>query len=1032
MKYIISQLFFGCLALFVLLTAPALAQTERIVSGTVTDSAGNPVIGASVVVPGTTLGTSTGVDGRYTLHIGNAEQLQISFVGYIIQTEKIGSRSVIDVILKEDAQTLDDVVVVGYGTMKRSDLTGAAVSVKADDLIAPATASVGSMLQGKAAGLNIQQTSAKPGGSLDFSIRGQKAPLIIVDGVPQTSFAKLGANSVYDSGTFDSQMISLNPEDIESVDILKDASSTAIYGADAAGGVILITTKKGKASQQGHLDVAYSGSVSVQRISDFPEFLNAKDFMIEQNKVFYELDSSVGRYSRHSQEKIDSFRGEGTRWIDEVTRTGVVQEHNLSIRSGNDHTQYAVSGSYYDNKGIAKNNDMTRMTGRLVLDQQFTKWLKGGINAAYTHIKYNNVPLGDARQEKAALIYSAMTFNPLVPVYDENGEFSDNPDRNIYSNPVSLLEITDENINNNLSGNAYLQFDIFEGLNVKTMVGIDSKDTKMRQYIPRTTKAGAEKNGIATKNEGNSQMLMSNVIANYNRTFGGKHALGVMAGWEYRKNSWDGTYVTASNFPTDTPQWNNLAASEQEKPYLSSYKGSSEFVSFISRVTYSYDERYFLTANLRVDGSSNFSAKKQYGTFMGVSAAWRLSQERFLKDVDWISNLKLRAGWGQVGNAGSLTGIYTYYAVWPNAYAFNGAMSNGVALSALGNPNLTWQTATDINIGLDLGFLRNRIAATIDIYQRVEKDIIGEKSLMSYNEIKTINYNSDEKWRTRGIDISINTVNVDTRNFTWKTDFNISYYRTFTIARDKDFTPSKTNPYKLQWGDVYKYRSHGLIADGEIVQWMPNGQAGNIKYCDLGGYALDSAGNRLRDSHGGYIYTNDPDGVLDEADMYCVGNTTPIPFGFNNSFRYKNWDLNVYIYGSFNGLKVNELLELCSSGITDMTYGLNALADVKKRWSPDNPEGTLPSVSNATSGVATSDGDFYYENAWYARLDNISLGYTFRGPRLRKFCNSIRLYAAVKNVCVLTPYNGMDPETGVGIGAYPNQRTYTFGLNLNF
>ena len=301
---------------------------------------------------------------------------------------------------------------------------------------------------------------------------------------------------------------------------------------------------------------------------------------------------------------------------------------------------------------------------------------------------------------------------------------------------------------------------------------------------------------------------------------------------------------------------------------------------------------------------------------------------------------------------------------------------------------------------------------------------------MSYNEITTIDYNSAEKWRTRGIDFTLNTVNIETPDFSWNTDLTISYYEIYTIARDQDFNPDIYQSEVERWGNVWLYRSVGLIAAGETVPWMPAGQAGNIKYADLNGYVVDGDGNRVRDENGHYQYSGEPDGKLDNADLYLAGNTTPIPFGFNNTFRYKKWDLSAYIYGSLNGFKRNELLELCSSGITDMTYGLNALAAVKNRWSPDNPTGTLPSVSNATSGVSTGAGDFYFEDAWYARLDNLSLGYTFSGPRLSKFCNSIKISAGVKNLLVLTPYGGMDPETGNGIGAYPNQRTYVFGLNI--
>lgn len=1013
------------------LTFPSYSQQTRTVTGTVKDAGGVPLAGVTVMVEGTFTGTVTGPDGRFSIQtVPGHDKLKFTFVGMQPQTVDAAGKNIIEVVMAEDTYLMNDIVVVGYGTVRRSDLSGSVSSVKGDELTTPAVSSVGSMLRGKAPGLNITQNSAKPGGNLSISIRGQSTPLIIIDGVPQATFAQLNPGSIYGGGTNDAQLISINPEDIESIDILKDAASTAIYGANAAGGVILITTKKGKASQAGTQEIIYTGGYSLQRLSDYPEFLDAKSFMIEQNKVFYELNPAVGPYSRHSQEKIENFMGSGTKWIDEVTRTGVVNEHNLSVRSGNEKTQYLVSGSYFDNKGVAKNNQFTRMTGRINLDHQFGKMIKGGVNVGYTYLKYNNVPLGDARHEKSALIYSAMTFNPLVPVFDENGKYTDNPDRAIYANPVSLLEITDITNNNNLNANLYIELTPFKGFSIKGLVGVDNKGTNANQYIPRTTKAGAEKNGIASKNEGESQMLLTNIVANYNTRFMSLHSLNVMVGWEYRKNSWNGTYVTASNFPTDAPLWNSLQASEQDSPYLYSYRGSDELASYFSRINFSFADRYLLTANMRVDGSSNFSEKNQYGFFPGVSVAWRIDQEPFMGQNNRITNLKLRAGWGEVGNAGSLSGINTFYTIRPNAYAFGGSMANGAKLAQIGNPNLKWQTSTDINLGLDFGFFKNRITGAVDVYQRIERDIILRKSLMSYNEITTIDYNSAEKWRTRGIDFTLNTINIETPDFSWNTDLTISYYEIYTIARDEDFNPDVYQSEVEKWGNVWLYRSVGLIAADETVAWMPAGQAGNIKYADLNGYVVDGDGNRVRDENGLYQYTGTPDGILNNADLYLAGNTTPIPFGFNNAFRYKKWDLSAYIYGSLNGFKRNELLELCSSGITDMTYGLNALSAVKNRWSPDNPAGTLPSVSNATSGVYTGSGDFYFEDAWYARLDNLSLGYTFSGPRLSKFCNSIKISAGIRNLLVLTPYGGMDPETGNGIGAYPNQRTYVFGLNI--
>ncbi len=399
----------------------------------------------------------------------------------------------------------------------------------------------------------------------------------------------------------------------------------------------------------------------------------------------------------------------------------------------------------------------------------------------------------------------------------------------------------------------------------------------------------------------------------------------------------------------------------------------------------------------------------------------------------WLNELKLRASWGQVGNAGSLTGINSYYSIWPGAYAFNGQMANGATLAAIGNPNLKWQTATDINFGLDFGLFKNRISGSVEWFQRREKDIILQKELMSYQQIRSIDYNSGEVWRTRGMDIILSTVNVRTKNFSWTTDINLSFYETWTVERDRDYNyPYIYSGTKEKWNNHYLYRSNGLLGAGETVPHMPTAVQGNINFLDTNGYVTDDAGTRLRDENGRYMYSGGPDGMLDEADYYVAANSTPIPFGFNNTFTFKNWDLNIYFYGSLRGYKQNDVLMQSSYGITDMTYGLNALARVKDRWSPENPEGTLPSVTQGNAGVNLANGDFYFEKAWFARLDNISLGYTFPREWFRGHISKLRIYAAARNVCVITPYKGMDPETGNGIGAYPNQRTFIFGVNLNF
>lgn len=1016
-------------AALLLCTATGL-WAQNTVTGTVTDATGEGVIGAVVMVPGTSVATMTNLDGTYKLGgVAPDATLMVSLMGYLDQSVAVDGRTVINFVLQDDTMMLEEAVAIGYGTTKKSNLTGAVTTVDAEELVSAGNASVGEMLRGRAAGMNITSNSAAPGASLNIAIRGGlsgAAPLIVVDGIPQSSTSNVSSGTIYGGASHDGGMININPDDIASINILKDASAAAIYGSDASGGVILITTKRGK---EGRTDISYSGNVSVTTISDAPKFLGAKDFMTTMNEVNTEL----GYPTQYSQAEIDAFVGNGTDWLKEVTRTGVVNEHNLSVSSGSAKTRSLFSASYYDHQGIAKNNSMNRITGRLNVDHDFAKWLTGGVNASYSTILYKDVPLGDARQEKSALIYSAMTFIPTVSIYDQDGNFSRNPIRNLYPNPVSLLELTDQTRSQNLVANAYLDFKPFEGFSVKVTGGVDMKDVQADQYIPTTTLYGAQRSGEASKRNAKSGLSMINIVASYNKTLAEKHDLSAMAGWEYKVSTWEGMGIVANQFPTDNALYNNMAASAQEKPDISSWKGSSQMASFFGRVNYAFDKRYVITANLRVDGSSNFSSKHQWGVFPGVSLAWRINEEPWMKNVTWINDLKLRGGVGQTGNAGSLTGVNTTYTIMSNVFAPDGTIVNGMGMSQIGNPNLKWETLTDWNLGLDFGLWNSRLYGTLDFYLRERSDVILSKSLMSYHEIKTIDYNSGDIYRSTGVDLSLHGVPVSTRNFSWNVDFNISFYRNKTVRHDADWTPAGYEPYIKDWGDVYGWQTDGLIHTGEAYAHLANSKPGAIYYCDQNGYVYDDEGNALVDKNGRYISSGTPDGILDEMDYVKLFNSTPIPVSLNNTFHWKRWDLNIYIYGSLNGWRINDIRYQSVYGLQDITYGINALAEVKNRWTVNNENGTVPGVSEANSGFDPSNSDYFYEKSWYLRLDNVSLGYTLPTEKiLGGVIKNARVYAAARNLYVLTPYKGMDPETGNGIGAYPNTRTFAIGLNLNF
>lgn len=1028
MKTNVLSRFVIAFAVIALSVLPALAQIT--VTGTVTDKTGEPLIGASVLVMGTQNGSATDLNGNFTLkNVAEGAIIRASYVTYKEQEQRAASK--MHFVLEENSELLDEVVVVGYGSMKKSNLSGAVASVKADDLPSAGSASVGEMLRGRAAGMNITSSTAAPGGQMSIAIRGGlsgQQPLVVIDGVPQAPHSKVSAGTIYSGAAKDnSGLINLNPNDIESIDVLKDASAAAIYGSDASGGVILITTKRGK---EGRSEISYSGSVAFSRIKDAPDFMDARQFMITQNQVFEELGR--GDEKKFTQSQIDNFVGEGTDWMKEVTRTGVVNEHNLSVTAGGKTTKTLFSLSYYDHQGLVKNNSMNRITGRLNVDQDFGKYIKGGINSSFSQIKYNDVPTGDSRQEKSAVLYSAMTFIPTVPVRDANGDFSVNPIRDMYPNPVSLLDIYDKTTAKNLYASGYLEYKPWSFFNIRATAGVDISWTQADQYTPTTTKHGFSLNGEASKQNANSQMNLVNVIANFNKTFADKHDVSVMAGWEYKKQSWDGMGIIARDFPFDTPLMNNIGSSQQEKPTISSYRGTNEMASWIGRVNYTLLDRYILTANLRIDGSSNFSEEHQWGAFPGLSAAWKINEEAWLREQTWLTTLKLRGGWGQTGNAGNLTGINTFYSVMQGAWAPGGSPVNGVALSKIGNPNLKWETLTDINIGLDAGFFNNRLQVSVDAYQRTRSDVILSKQLMSYHEVTTIDYNSREKYRSRGIDIGIHSINIAGRDFSWSTDLNLSFYKNQTISRDPDFIPAAYQPMVQNWGDIYGWRTDGLVQQGETYAHLPNSGAGAIKYLDLNGYMLDEKGERMRDADGRYILSGEPDGLLDEADYVALYNSTPIPFSINNTLTWKNWDANIYIYGSLRGRKINDVKHQSVYGLEDITYGVNALTDVMNRWRPDYQEGSMPGVAEAKSGFAPSKSDFFYENAWYLRIDNISVGYTFPAKWFNDKVKNLRLYGAVRNIGVITPYKGMDPETGNGIGAYPNNFQVAVGVDLKF
>jgi TonB-linked SusC/RagA family outer membrane protein len=1002
-------------------------QATRKITGVVRDESGEPAIGANVLIKGTSIGTTTDIDGRFALDVPENAVLQVSYIGYLNQEVSIRNQTSLLISLSEDMQRLDEIVVVGYGVQKKRDLVGAVSSVKMSDTPVGTFSTVSHALAGKASGLRVTQNSAQVGGGSKFRIRGETSisagndPLVIIDGFPVSASSDLKSGNRYSAGNMDNILESINPGDIESIEILKDAGATAIYGSRAGHGVIIVTTKRGKA---GKLQVNYSGNFSVQTMKNAYNMLDSKEYMTHWNQVEYErylknngMDIYAGYITpnpnpaaftpRYSDAQIAD--AQTTDWFKEVTRTGLQQSHSISLAGGSESTQYMASLNYFTQNGVIRNNDMDRLTMNVNLDQKISKYVKAGLSINVSRNQYDNVPLGDSEWENAGVIVSAVLFTPFVPVRDENGDYSKNPDMGQIPNPASLLEITDKTVKDRLLGSAYLQVEPLEGLVMKASLGIDRKNAKRKNYLPTTTIAGAVNNGSAYIAQNDMLDYLMELTANYSKTID-NHTFNGLVGYSYQEFNNEGFYAGNYDFPIDGFLYNNLAAGAGAKPTIGSSASKKALGSYFGRINYSFMGKYLLTATLRADGASNFNPDYRWGYFPSASLGWRFSDESFMKSLSGIlSNGKLRGGYGQTGNSNVGNRILDTYGVG-TSYVFGSTGYTGIVAKQLGNPKLTWETTSEFNIGLDLGFLNNRINASLEYYDRTISDLlVEEKTLLSYNEITKIAANVG-KTQGQGFELTLNTVNITRKDLFWTTDLTFSTYKDRWKERDPEWKPaayqSVTDPIR----SIFLYKSDGLMKVGETAPvWQPALLPGQIKI------------QNLRDEDGRA-------NVMDQYDRVLIGTEDPeFTFGFNNTLKYKNIDLNIYFYGEVGRWRGASYYDSWISGNAGNNF-INVSRGTFNSWFHDNQNATHPNVivSNYTSYA----NDYYYKKISYARCRNITLGYTI--PVSKKVANSIRLYADVNNPFVITNWNGVDPETDSDRYSYPNVTSFSFGVDISF
>lgn len=1026
------------------------------ITGLVVDEKGEPIVGASVVLKESNTGTITNIEGLFSLEAPQQSQIIISYIGFEQTILAVDTASNYKIILKENSKVLDEVVVVGYGTVKKRDLTGAVSSIKASDMDIVASSSIGSALKAKAAGLSIIQNSAQPGGGLDILIRGagsinaSNTPLYIVDGFPIATLDQPGSgNERLNAGT-QSILNFVNPNDIASVEVLKDASATAIYGARAAHGVVLITTKRGAV---GRTVVSYNVTYAIQKHSNVFDVYNLKDWMTAKNNASWDTwmwENQVIPYGNRTLEAAMnspkngvkyilpytdnqiSNAGIGTDWVGLITRIGSIEQHNVSVQSGTDQTKFMVSLNYFDNKGIIKNSEMKRYTGKINLDQTINKYFKIGLNLTASRIDNANIPLGDAQWEKSGLLRAAVQMGPQIQAIDENGDYPINPMLPTQPNPYSLLTVQDNGLMDRFLANADVIAEPIKGLTLKFNIGTDIAYQSRKTYMPKTTLFGGLSGGIATINQSLNEQYLLEGTANYNTKINDKHQIGVLLGVSTENFKADGHNVGNNNFLTDGFTWNNLNAGEGTK-VVGSWGNENSMISYFTRLNYTLLDRYLFTATLRADGASVFAKNNKWGYFPSIAVGWNMVDESFMEFArSTISMFKLRASYGQTGNSSIGSNAFASYSAAPAWNTVDNLPLIGVFQARLENPNLKWETTTEFNLGLDVSMFDGKISGSFEYYNRVISDLLNYKPLNAYHDVSLVMANIG-KTQGKGFEATINTKNITQKDFTWTTDLVFSLYRDHWLERTSDWKPTVYENPKDPIRSIYSRIAVGILQVGDPVPTaQPDLKPGQLIIKDINGYKRDENGDPIVEN-GRFILLGKPDGIIDDADTRLMGTTDPgYIAGISNHFRIKDFDFSFDFNGLFNRVMMDPTYMSYGSTADGISqYGYNGLRVLDKRWMPDKPSTIYPSSFYGWSSYGY--GDWFYQKAWFIRLQNITIGYTLPTiSLLEKVISSFRVYIDVNNVFVITPYTGLDPETDAYAAAYPNARTFTLGLDVKF
>ncbi|WP_423146002.1 TonB-dependent receptor [Rubrolithibacter danxiaensis] len=1022
------------------------ALSLQTIQGTVTDNKGQPLPGVSVKIKGTNVGTVTDVNGNYSITASNGNgTLVFSFIGFTTQEVAINNRTQIDVRLLENSQALNEVVVIGYGTQLKSDLTGAVSSVKSSQLQERPASSLNEQLAGRMAGVQVNTNSGRPGGQTNIRIRGFSSikssnnPLYVVDGVMLPVGSQTQNSNAIDY---------INPSDIESVEVLKDASATAIYGARGANGVVLITTKRGTPGVGGRInyDVQFSTpTIGPHRVEmlDANEYLQVENLAYDNIKVYDPEGWAAGNYAslidprekRKSLPKLFDSNGNplyNTDWLEESTQQKLSQNHQISFTNGDEKSTYGIFVGYRDDNGLLKNSYLTRYSGRFTFDSQVKNWIKVGGDISYNNQEENLVDIGTGGLNSVRMITEAF---PFMPVKFADGSWGDNylyPGAEGGSNPVHILTDRKYILNTQTTlGNVYSNIQFAKGLEMRTVLGANIVSRGRNEYNGRSLHSiSLDQKGRAHLNSNRESYWSLENYLTYNKKINDIHSFTGLLGISWQETNIFGFDADAQNFSTDYFGNNNLGAGSVQNP-SSSYRSRFAFNSYFGRINYSLQNKYLLTLTGRIDGSSKFGENHKYAFFPSAALAWRVSDEDFLKDNETISNLKLRTSMGVTGN--SEIDPYSALALLGSGYSaiFNDAKVTGVGTSRLANPDLKWEKTTQYDAGLELGLFRDRISLEADVYYRKTTDMLLDVPLPRSSGYSTIKQNIGSL-ENKGIELAINTVNVNSENFTWKSTFNISMNRNKVL--------SLATPAPIFDGNPNFLSNTGIIQVGKPVGsfygLVRMGTWGTDEAAEAAKFASYRGGKPILPGDIKYLDVNG-DYAINDADRVIIGNNNPDAYGsFFNNFTYKNFDLTLELQYSYG----NDVLNQTHHSGEDRVGIANSFASVLNAWTPDNQNTPIAAIRDTRAGYVTNVDSHWVEDGSFLRGKNLLLGYNFSSAIAKKLrVSRLRVYGSVQNFFLNTKFSGNDPEVttysnsfaqGQTFFDYPKPTTYLLGLNV--